>query len=282
MKFSKIGSKIKIIVVLGQTATGKSALGVKLAKIFNGEIISADSRQVYKELDIGTEKITKKGMGRITHHMLDVANPHHTYTAAEYNIAVEKIILDVTKRGNVPIVVGGTGFYIDTLLGNITISNVPPNKKLRAVLEKKTTNMLLKKLEKLDPARVQNIDVKNRRRIIRAIEIAKYAGKTIFKKQGGQKYYVLKIGIIVNDVILKKNIKKRLLARLKQGLAAEVRNLHKKGLSWKRMEELGLQYRYISRYLRGYISREEMIKFFQFLQKHVCSFFFQAPLLVFY
>lgn len=252
--------KIKVIIVLGQTATGKSDLGVRLAKKFNGEIISADSRQVYKGLDIGTGKITKKEGRGVPHHLLDVVNPRHVYTAAEYTRAAAKILRYIAEKERVPIVVGGTGFYIDALLGNITLSNVPPDKELRVMLEKKTTSMLLKQLEKLDPVRAQNIDTKNRRRIIRAIEIAKNTGETIYKKQGDQKYDVLKIGIKMEDAMLKKNIKKRLLVRLKQGMIAEARKLHKKGLSWRRMEELGLEYQYLSRYLRRYLSRKEMVE----------------------
>ncbi len=248
--------KQKIIVIVGQTATGKSDLGVRLARKFNGEIISADSRQVYKGLNIGTGKITKREMRGVPHHLLDVASPRRVYTAAEYKRDAEQAIQHIVQKGKIPIIVGGTGFYIDTLLGDITLSNVPPDKKLRARLEKKTTDILLNQLERLDPVRAQNIDVKNRRRIIRAIEIAKTqtsAGKNY--SEYSDHYDVLKIGIKTDDAILKKNIKKRLLTGLRQGMIAEAKKLHEHGLSWKRMEELGLEYRYLSRYLHGKIDK---------------------------
>ncbi|MAG12957.1 tRNA (adenosine(37)-N6)-dimethylallyltransferase MiaA [bacterium] len=257
--------KQKIIAILGQTATGKSDLGVRLARRFNGEIISADSRQVYKGLNIGTGKITKREMRGIPHHLLDVASPKRIYTVAKYKKDAEKIIRHIVRKGKIPIIVGGTGFYIDTLLGDITLPNIPPDKKLRAQLEKKTTSILLKQLEKLDPTRAQNIDVKNRRRIIRAIEIAKAKTsrkltQTNAEKDKQLKYDVLKIGIKIPDEILKQKITMRLFAQIRQGMIAEVRKLHRKGLSWKKMEGLGLEYRYLSRYLRGKINKQEMRK----------------------
>src|SRR3989338_613724 len=120
-----------VVVILGQTATGKSDLAVRIAKRFNGEIISADSRQVYKGLDIGTGKITKKEMCCVPHYMLDVANPRRQYTAVKYARDAKKIIRYIVRKKKLPIVVGGTGFYIDALLGAVHLPNIPPNKKLR-------------------------------------------------------------------------------------------------------------------------------------------------------
>ena len=165
----------KIIVVLGQTASGKSEFAVKLAKKFNppvgGEIISADSRQVYKGLDIGSGKIIKKEMKGVPHHLLDITSPKRTFTVYQYQKLAKKALKDIIKRGKIPIICGGTGLYIDSIIYGIKFPEVPPNPKLRKKLEKRTTEELFKQLQKLDPRRAQNIDKYNRRRLIRALEI---------------------------------------------------------------------------------------------------------------
>ena len=250
----------KIIVILGQTSTGKSDLSVKLAKKFNGEIISADSRQVYKGLDVGTGKITKKEMRGVQHYMLDVANPRHVYTAAEYKKGAEHALQHVMRKGKIPIVVGGTGFYIRTLLGETTIPEIPPNKKLREQLEEKSVGQLFFMLKKRDAPRAKTIDRHNKRRLVRALEIVYALGKVPRLKNRETKYDVLKIGIKIPNAELRQKITIRLFARIRDGMITEVKKLHKKGLSWKRMEELGLEYRYLSQYLQGKISKDEMLK----------------------
>lgn len=242
--------KTKVIVILGQTATGKSDLGVKLARRFNGEIISADSRQIYKGLDIGTGKIAKKEMRSVPHYMLDVVSSKRQFTVVQYKQRAEKIMWDIAQKGKIPIVVGGTGFYIDALLGGVSLPNVPPDKRLRKRLGRKSAQSLFENLKKLDPHRAKVIDKNNKVRLIRAIEIARVAGKVPLCSQPHQKYDALKIGIRMEDAILKQKIHARLLKRIRAGMIAEVKKLHARGLSWKRMEELGLEYRYISRYLK--------------------------------
>ncbi len=248
---------LKIVVIVGPTASGKSDLAVQLAQKFNGEIISADSRQVYRGLDIGTGKITKREMAGIPHHLLDCVSPRRQFTAAEYVKKARAAISKIAARGKLPIVCGGTAFYIDALLGAATPAPVPPNLNLREKLEKETTENLFKKIQKLDPARAKKIDAKNRRRLIRAIEIAYALGKiptpqkTIF-------YDAIKIGITLPSNQMKERIKKRLVARMKKGVIAEARNLHGKGLSWKRMDALGLEYRFLARYLQKQISKQEL------------------------
>ena len=252
-------TKPKIIVVLGSTATGKSDLAVLLAKKFNGEVISADSRQVYKGLDIGSGKITKKEMMGVTHYLLDVVSPKKVFTVVDFQQKAEKAISQILTKGKVPIIAGGTGFYIQSIVDGITIPEVKENKELRNKLEKQETAKLFETLKKLDSKRAKEIDQNNRVRIIRAIEIAKELGK-VPKVKKNPKYDVLQIGLNWSDEILKKRIYDRLISRMKKGMVAEARKLNKRGLSFKRMEELGLEYRYLAKFLKKEISREEMIE----------------------
>jgi tRNA dimethylallyltransferase len=275
----------KLIVILGPTASGKSDLAVRLAKKINGEIISADSRQVYKCLDIGSGKVPKdnskfkiqnsklqsknqnyfyKG---IRHYLLDVANPKRTFTVTQYQKIAKKALADIIKRGKIPIICGGTGLYIDALIYDYKFPQVPLQPKLRKELEKKTAEKLYKQLKKLDPRRAKNIDKNNRRRLIRALEIILTTKKPVpplTSLRGSDNYEVLKIGIKKTSQELKKLIKKRLLKRIEQGMINEVKNLRNPpaggGLSWQRLDDLGLEYRYVSRYLRGLISKKEMVE----------------------
>jgi len=251
--------KNKIIVILGPTASGKSALAVKFAKKFNGEVISADSRQVYKGLNIGTGKITKEEMLNIPHHMLDVLSPKKVFTAAEFKNKTDKIIQDILSRDKVPILCGGTGFYIQAIVDNVEFPNVLPNPVLRKKLSPLGVETLFAKLKKLDSERAKTSDRYNKVRLIRAIEIATVLGK-VPKVISNPQFETLQIGIKTDEKELKKKIHARLVTRLQQGMITEVRNLHKNGLSWKRLHELGLEYRYISNYLQSKSSKDEMFK----------------------
>lgn len=244
-------SESKIIVILGQTSTGKSDFAVKVAKQIGGEIISADSRQVYKGMNLGTGKITKKEMSGVTHHLLDVVSPAKTFSVNDFQKITNKKIKEIIKRGNIPIVCGGTGFYIDAIANEITFPEVPPNKKLREKLYPKSAIELFEHLKKLDPARAKTIDKNNKVRLVRAIEIAIALGKVpSIVKDCPLQIVALKIGLTLPPEILKEKIYTRLLERIKKGMIKEVENLHKKGVSWKRMNELGLEYRYVSEYLK--------------------------------
>jgi len=265
-----MNTKPKIITILGPTSTGKSAMAIEIALMLKkqkikSEIISADSRQVYTGLDLGTGKITKKEMRSIPHHMLSIISPKKIFSVDLYKKKVEKIILDLNKKNIVPIICGGTGFYIDAILNDINLPKVEPNKKLRKELENKSADELFQILKKLDNVRAESIDKKNPVRLIRAIEIATTLGSVPkFARQDlASKYAVLKIGLKLPDEILKEKIHTRLLARIKIGMIEEVKNLQSPkqglGLSWKRLEELGLEYRYVSLYLQNKISKEEMI-----------------------
>lgn len=256
--------KPKIIVIVGPTSVGKSDYAVKLAKKINGEIISADSRQVYKGLNIATGKITKKEMQGVPHYMLDVANPKKQYSVSNYKEDTLKNLRYIVNKGKVPIICGGTGFYISALLGEIDIPNIPPNKKLREQLTKKTTEQLFKILQKLNPKKAQTIDAKNPVRLIRAIEIAKAAkikNKELrIKNNELDNFKIEKIGLIAEKEVLKKRIHLRVLSRMKKGMVAEAKKLHKNGLSFKRMHELGLEYRALAHYLQNKITKEKLIE----------------------
>lgn len=236
----------KVIVILGQTATGKSALAVKIAKKFNGEIISADSRQVYKNLNIGTGKITKKEMARIPHHLINVANPKQKFTVSQYQKLGISAMADICKRGKVPIICGGTGFYIDALIKGIIFPEVPPNLKLRKILDKKSAVELFKILKKLDHSRAKTIDIKNKIRLIRAIEIAHALGKvpetTQETTQGNPVYEFIKIGLFMPTEKLGKKVQKRVTQMFKASLLKEINKLKMAGISEKRLHELGFEY----------------------------------------
>lgn len=249
----------KVLIIIGPTASGKSSLAVELAKKFNGEVISADSRQVYRGMNIGSGKVTKREMAGVPHHLLDVASPKKVFNAADFVRLGRQAIVDITSRGKLPIICGGTGFYIDTLLGRITLPEVPPNPTLRKRLEKLPTEKLFAKLQKLDPARAWTIDSQNPIRLVRAIEIATALGSVPKPTKDGPLYDTLWIGIEWPKEKLHQRIHERLLARMKVRMVAEAKRLHAAGLSYKRMEEMGLEYRYLARLLRGTLSKAEFL-----------------------
>jgi tRNA dimethylallyltransferase len=262
----------KIIVILGSTASGKSDLAVKIAlwlsskeikkefAIEGGEIISADSRQVYRGMDIGTGKITKEEMKGIPHYLLDVSSPKRNFTVAQFVDLAKKAISKIFKKKKIPIICGGTWFYIYALVDGYTFPRVKPDWKLRKELEKKSEKKLFEELKKLDQERAKTIDPHNKRKLIRAIEIVKKIGKVPPLKKQPLPYPVLFLGIEKNFSELKKLIEKRLLKRLKQGMIEEVKKLRESGVSWKKLESFGLEYEWIAKYLQGKIEKEEMIK----------------------
>lgn len=256
-----MGQKPKIIVILGQTATGKSDFAVEVARQFGGEVVSADSRQVYKGMDLGTGKVTKKEMRGIPHYMLDIVSPRNkTFSASDFQKLASKKIDEIIKKGKVPIICGGTGFYLDAIVNGNIFPEVPPNKKLRKELYSKSTIALFEYLQKIDPRRAKDIDPKNKVRLIRAIEIAKALGKVPKINKNDSLFDVIKIGLIFPNEELKQRIYTRLIKRMELGMLKEMENLHKSGVSWKKMESFGLEYRYSAFYLQGKINKEEMVE----------------------
>ncbi|MDP3763120.1 MAG: tRNA (adenosine(37)-N6)-dimethylallyltransferase MiaA [bacterium] len=231
----------KVLVILGPTASGKSELAVKLAQKFNGEIISADSRQVYKDLNVGTGKITKKEMRGIPHYLLDVANPNKQFTAARYKELALNSLQYIVTNSRLPIIVGGTGFYIDALTGTVSLPDVPPNQKLREKLNRKSATELFKILKKKDPRRAKTVDQNNKVRLIRALEIIKALGRVpALIPSVNKNWKFIFIGLKPND--LDKRIEKRVKKMFKDGLLNEVKKLKGLGVSNKRLKELGFEY----------------------------------------
>lgn len=247
----------KLIVILGPTASGKSSLGVKLAKRFYGVVISADSRQVYRGMDIGTGKITKREMRSVPHYLLDVASPRSQYSVAKYVRDVTKIIRRTPTTTPI-FLVGGSPFYIDALTKPNAFSPVPPNPTLRRRLAGWSTSQLIDQLRRLAPERLQNIDVANRRRLIRAIEI--YSAKILPPSIVLPPFRVLKLGISINKKKLYRNIARRIDVRMRHGMLNEVKRLHQEGLSWKKLDTFGLEYRFLSRFLQKKLTRAVAIQ----------------------
>ncbi len=249
-----------VLVVLGPTATGKSALAIALAKRFGGEVISADSRQVYRGMDLGTGKVTPKEMAGIPHHLLDIEHPSRAYNVERFKHDAESALTGILARGNMPIICGGTGFYIESIVRNVVRPDVPANKKLRTALSKKSLAELQLILKALDPRRFKTVDQQNPVRLIRAIEIATALGAVPQLKHKPSPYRFVQIGIECPDDELRARIEKRLDERLKKGMIAEVRALRSasRPVSMRRLNELGLEYRYIALHLAGKLTKTEM------------------------
>ncbi|MBI4091051.1 MAG: tRNA (adenosine(37)-N6)-dimethylallyltransferase MiaA [Candidatus Komeilibacteria bacterium] len=250
--------KKKVVVILGPTASGKSDLAIALARKYNGEIISADSRQVYLGMDIGTGKVSKRERRLVPHHLLDVASPKTSYTVHQFQRDARKTIRAIQRRGKLPILCGGTGFWIEAVLSDVALPRVKPDKRLRAKLARLTTAQLYAQLKKLDPARARTIDKHNPARLIRALEIVMTTHKPMPPLTGKTNYDSLILGIQVPTKALEKRIAARLAKHLKQGMIAEVKRLRAQGVSAKRLIDLGLEYRYLMYFLQGKISKKRL------------------------
>ena len=273
----------KILVILGSTAIGKSDVAVELALKLNGEIISADSRQVYKGLDIGTGKITASEMKGVPHHCLDIADPHDRFTAMDWKAAAEVAIDDILKRGKLPIVCGGTGFYITTLVDNLGFPEVEADTGEQKALEEKPVEELFEMLKKLDPQRALTIDLKNKRRLSRSIIIAKKLGSVPpVTKPLEPKYDAVMVGLTMSNTQLKNRIFDRLVKRLQNGMVDEARKLvapapEGLALPYERLDELGLEYRYLALYLQNKFTMEHLIdelstKIWQYAKRQITWF----------
>lgn len=253
-----MSQKPKVLIIVGPTGAGKTALSLKLAARYHGEVISADSRQVYRGLDIGTEKISPAEMEGIVHHEIDVAPIDTIYTAHDFAENARAAITDITARGKLPIIAGGTYFYTQTLLGRITPPSVAPNQELRATLSTLSLTELQTRLAALDPARLEQLDNQNPRRLIRAIEIASALGHVPTPVVTACSYDALLLGIAVDKVRLRTRLEARAKAALIRGLIEETSQLLENGATRNRLSEIGLQYPLVIAYLDGALTKDEL------------------------
>ncbi len=287
----------RLLVILGPTATGKTDLGLKLAKKLNGELVACDSRQVYKGLDIGTGKkpsskykvVSIKGgknyweVNGIKIWMYDVADPKIQYTVKDYVGHAEKVIEDITGRGKLPIIVGGTGLYLKALLEGLPNLEIPVDEKLRGKLQQLSVRELQVKLQSLSPAcwkKMNESDRQNPRRLLRSIELATmnpHVSTIKNLKFKIKNYDLLKIGLTAPRDILKKRIFDRLISRIDQGLIDEGERLYKEELSLERMKGLGLEYGMLAKLLNGEISENQFVnqlsvKIYQYAKRQITWF----------
>lgn len=248
-----------LVVILGYNAIGKSRLAIELALRFDGEVISADSRQVYRRLDIGTAKVSLKEQQQVPHHLLDVAEPGETFSLADYQKMAFAAIASIHERGRLPILVGGTGLYIWAVVDNLIIPPCPPDHDLRRNLDQKTTQELIDMLRSLDPVSASQTNLtQNRRRLIRALEVCLKTGMRFsdVKRKGAPKYDVLQIGLTMPWKDLLDRVDRRVDHRVQMGMVDEVRQLLAEGVTHEWLESLGLEYYVFSKYLRGDIDTE--------------------------
>ncbi len=248
----------KVIFITGPTASGKSESAIWLAKKIDGEIINADSRQVYKYLDAGSGKITKVEEKIVPHHLLSIAHPKRNYSLGKWLKDVDRVIKKIYRKNKIPILCGGTILYLKALKEGWILPNVKPDYKLRKELEKLDNETLFNKLKELDPQRALEIQKENKRRLIRALEIALKLGK-VPKLLKQPKYKVLIVAPYVDFDKLEKKIYKRLIKRSKK-IILEIKKLRKIGLSFQRIISFGLEYEWFGKYVNGEIDLDTAIE----------------------
>lgn len=259
--------KPKVIVICGPTASGKTGLSIELAKQINGEIISADSMQIYQEMDIGTAKVTKEEMQGIKHYMIDVVSPTERYSVAEYKQEAEKAVEEILKKGKVPIIVGGTGLYVNSLIYNIQYEEIPLDEEYRKSLETRVEEegleTLYKEASEIDPKAIEKISEQDQKRILRILEIYHQTGKTKTRleeesRKEEPKYHYFVFGLAMDREKLYDRIEKRVDIMLEQGLVKEVEKLLEKYTEFPTAMQ-GLGYKEVVDYLKGECTEEEMI-----------------------
>jgi tRNA dimethylallyltransferase len=257
-------TKHNLIVILGPTASGKTRLAVRLAKDISSEIISADSRQVYRGMDIGTGKDLSEYVVNgvsVPYHLIDIVDPTYEFNVFEYQKSFYKSFSEISSRAIIPIVVGGTGLYIESIIMGYRMMEVPENSALRKELDKKDLRDLVKRLLTLNPEVHNTTDLKDRNRCIRAIEIMEYAGAGKGAYEEDRPIIIpLVIGVRWERDMLRQKITNRLIERLQSGMIDEVKRLNESGIGWEKLNYFGLEYRYVGLYLQGKISYDDMFQ----------------------
>lgn len=266
----------KLVVIAGTNASGKSSLGIELALHYGAEIISADSRQVFKGLDLGSGKVTKEEMKGVPHHLLDVAGVNEFFSLKDYQSLAYKAIDGCFERGVQPFLVGGTGLYINAVTDGYNLSVAPPTEELRSEIEKKSTDELIELIRTRQPEALEQVDIQNKRRLERAAEKAVMG--VPMQLDNIKKYETLVLGVTWPREVLYRRIEERLDRRLEQGMIEEVEGLIAAGATDDFLYKLGLEYRYILLYLRGRFStkeafREELFKEIRHLAKEQMTWF---------
>jgi tRNA dimethylallyltransferase len=238
-----------IIAVAGPTASGKTALAIKLAKERDGEIISVDSRQVYRTLDIGTEKISPEEMQGIPHHLIDIRDPKDSYSAGDFVADADRLIREIRLRGKTPVLAGGTHFYFDALLYGLPLETTP-DVRLREELSLVDTEELIRRIREADPRRAMRLDPKNKRRLVRALEIIAAHGTVPEREKETARYDIEWHVLNPERDELRARMETRLIEALEKGLIGEVQRVQAY-VGDERLNELGLEYKIIGEYLRG-------------------------------
>lgn len=254
---SNSGDPSPIICVAGPTASGKSRRAIELAKELGGEVISVDSRQVYRMLDIGTEKTTEEEMEGIPHHLIDIVDPKETYSAGDFTRDASRLIEEIRSRGKQPILAGGTHFYFDALVYGLP-ETTPQNPVLREELETRSCASLMDELQARDPRRAERVDPNNKRRLIRALEIIESHGQVPERTQGEPTYEVEWVLLNPERDELRARITTRLEKALQGGLIEETKRV-RAYVGDARLNELGLEYKIVGEYLRGERSEESLL-----------------------
>jgi tRNA dimethylallyltransferase len=245
-----------LLVILGPTASGKTRLAVELSRRLDGEIISADSRQVYRGMDIGTGKDLHE-YGEVPYHLIDVVSPGHEFNLFEFQRLFLPAFESITARGKVPVLAGGSGMYLDCVLRGYRLTHVPENAELRDELLPLTMEDLVNRLRLANPNLHNTTDLTERGRLVRAIEIAEHPET---EPEPWPDIVPLVIGIRWDREGLRARITKRLKERLEAGMVEEVQRLHAEGVAWEQLDFYGLEYRYLARHLKGELSRNDMFQ----------------------
>jgi len=248
---------INLLVVLGPTASGKTRLGVELARCFDGEIISADSRQVYRGMDIGSGKDLTE-YDSIPHHLIDIVEPAYEFNVFEFQRRFLEAFGDIRQRSRLPVMVGGTGMYLDAVLKGYRLVEVPEDQNLRRELATLTMDVLAERLRSANPRLHNTTDLFDRERLVRAIEIAVY--ERDHTPEPLPEIRPLVLGIRWERSVLRQRITDRLRARLDHGLIEEVARLHAEGIPWERLEFYGLEYRFVAKHLQGELNRNDLFQ----------------------